>query len=573
MTLRITETPTEVLSGKYRLVFPADRPFAQLSDAHKQPIAELFYLSEVDTTAGKDDTTGLLGNWQIDRRKGEVILSLRVTSSIWQEKIYRFHCFEDRIVYEIEVRGQAQVTDIHFFGGYFSGNLRWGSGFFWSGQKFTRGFNPEPNTDEEITFSPAENQKIDLMGVPVPGRGDWFFTPVPFCFGFEANTGWIGLGVETPSGRNSFTQFTYRGARGAFFLELACEGHMQVQGGVKLPAIGINFGRDGYDVLEKHVHSLREQQFAPRRPLSPRPEWWYGPIFCGWGAQCYLANQHGGRAPDFARQEHYEVFLRNLDAQHLHPKIVVIDDKWQAAYGLNTVDAEKWPDMRGFIHERHLAGQKVLLWLKAWDPEGVPVEECITNAAGKGLAVDPTHPGFVSRMQETMRNLLGADGFDADGLKIDFSARIPSGPGMRMAKDTWGLELMREYLGLIYTSVKSAKAEALVMAHTPHPYLADVVDMIRLNDINTGRPIPPAMTHRARVARTACPEALIDTDNWPMPNKSAWAEYIKLQPQLGIPALYFDRGIDATGELLDEADYQLIRSTWQNYANLRQGGG
>ena len=569
MTLMIAEKPLEVRSGNYRLVFPADRPFAHLMNAQSQLVAELFYLSSVDSLGGSDDTTGM-GAWLVEQRPDQIVLTLHTTSSVWLDKIYRFRCFEQRIVYEIEVYGKAQVTDIHYFGGYFSGNLRWGSGFFWSGQNFTKGFNPEPNTDEEITFSPAENQKIDLLGVPVPGRGDWFFTPPPFCFAFESEASWIGLGVEAKPGDNTYTQFRYQGSRGAFHLTLACEGHFPVDGGKILPAIGIDFGEDAYEMLQKHTQALREQHFVyPPREQS-KPAWWRGPIFCGWGAQCFLANQRAGRAPDFATQAHYDEFMHNLDANHLHPAIVVIDDKWQAAYGTNSIDTQKWPDLPGFIRERHAAGQKVLLWLKAWDPEGLPMEECICNAAGRPLAVDPTHPGLRRRIQECIRMLLSADGLDADGFKIDFSARIPSGPGMRLAGEAWGLELMRTYLGLIYTSAKAAKPEALVMSHTPHAYLADVVDMIRLNDINTGRPIPAAMSHRARVARIACPEALIDTDNWPMPNKTAWAEYVAMQPELGIPALYFDRGIDATGELFNEADYQLIRDTWDRYRGMIQ---
>ncbi len=565
----IVENPLEVRSGKYRLVFPADRPFAQLFCGEGKPVAELFYLSQVDCLAGMDDTTSL-GTWQVEQQGEQVVLSLRAASAVWGEKVYRLRCFEERIVYKVEVAGNGAVTDIHYFGGYFSGNLRWGSGFFYSGQNFRQGFTPEPNVDEVLGFSPAEQQKIDLMGVPVPGRGDWFFTPAPFCFAFEGPEGWIGLGVEAEPGNNAYTQLTYQGMRGAFYLTLKCEGHLKVEERATLPAIGIDFAGDAYQTLEKHVRAWREGGGTAGSGRHTRPDWWYGPIFCGWGAQCYLASRQGGRAPDAATQVNYNEFMQKLNAHDLHPGIVVIDDKWQAAYGLNSVDRQKWPDLKGFIAGRHAAGQKVLLWLKAWDPEGVPAEECITNAAGIPLAVDPTNTIFRERMRNIVFDLISGGGMDADGFKIDFSARIPSGPGMHLAGEAWGLELMRAYLDLIYSSARAAKADALVMSHTPHPYLADVVDMIRLNDVNTGGPILAAARHRARVARIACPDALIDTDNWPMPNKQAWAAYTALQPDLGIPALYFDRGIDATGEVFDEKDFQLVRDTWERYRRMRQ---
>ena len=71
----------------------------------------------------------------------------------------------------------------------------------------------------------------------------------------------------------------------------------------------------------------------------------------------------------------------------------MIDDKWQATYGGNEPDAAKWPDLRGWIADRHERGQHVLLWWKAWDPEGLPAELCIRRPDGVPVALDPTNPG------------------------------------------------------------------------------------------------------------------------------------------------------------------------------------
>lgn len=296
--------------------------------------------------------------------------------------------------------------------------------------------------------------------------------------------------------------------------------------------------------------------------------WWREPIFCGWGAQCNVARQRGGRAPEYARQALYEGFLATLAAHGVHPGTVVIDDKWQTTYGENAVDEAKWPDLRGFVAARHAAGQHVLLWLKAWDPDGVPPEECVRNAAGLPVAVDPTNPAFEHRFRAAIRRMLDAEGYDADGFKLDFSARIPSGPGMLKYGDAWGLELMRCYLGILYDEAKRVKPDALIITHTPHPYLADVTDMIRLNDINTGSDVLAAMRRRAQVARLACPHALIDTDNWPMPDRATWRAYTRLQPKLGVPALYCATHMDATGEALEDEDYALIRDVWRDYRRM-----
>lgn len=122
--------------------------------------------------------------------------------------------------------------------------------------------------------------------------------------------------------------------------------------------------------------------------------------------------------------------------------------------------------------------------------------------------------------------------------------------------------MMRLWLSILYTQSKAIKPDALIMSHTPHPYLADVVDMIRLNDINIGQDVNRAMLHRARVAKAAIPEAIIDTDNWPITDKDAWRRYLPLQPELGVPSLYYATHIDFTGEPLTEDDYDLIRQVW-----------
>jgi hypothetical protein len=161
--------------------------------------------------------------------------------------------------------------------------------------------------------------------------------------------------------------------------------------------------------------------------------------------------------------------------------------------------------------------------------------------------------------------MLSPEGYDADGFKIDFTARIPSGPGIHVHGNVWGLELMRLYLEILYTEAKKTKAEALVMAHAPHPYLADLLDMLRLNDINKDKDVLTAMKLRAQVARIACPDALIDTDNWPVKDRDTWRKYLVLQPELGVPSLYFASHIDTTKEPLEAEDYQLIRAVWAQH--------
>ncbi len=558
------EGSLSVKAETYILAFAVDRPFVYLDDPSGCRIAELFVLSSVHPLHDRDDTVGV-GRWRWEESPGEIVFSLEVASSVWQSKIYRFRCRPRRFLYEIEIVGEGRLAEAHYFGGYFSGQARWGSGFFRSGQSFRRGFNPEPNSQEVNYFVPSAGSVIDLTGVPLPGKAGWFFTPPPFCYAFLANQGWLGVGVEAAPGANRYTEFSYSGELNSFYLTLAYEGHTSVAGRYRLPALGFDFGDDEYDVLRAHVRALGLGGHLGPARARVKPAWWHEPIFCGWGAQCGAAVLEGGRAPDYGRQALYESVLATLEQNGVCPGIVVLDDKWQATYGDNLVDPAKWPDLRGFVRNQHSLGRRVLLWLKAWDPEGLPAEECISNAAGLTLAVDPTNPAYVHRLCASIKTMLGPDGYDADGFKIDFSARIPSGPGMHLHGDTWGLELMHTYLGVLHDEAKRIKPEALIMAHTPHPYLSGLLDMIRLNDINVDKNVGRAMTLRARIAAIACPDALIDTDNWPIRDKAAWRAYTSLQLSLGIPSLYYGSHIDSTGELLEEEDYALLRDTWAEY--------
>jgi hypothetical protein len=136
---------------RYSLTFAADRPYARLQDGGNRPLAELFLLSSVHPLHGRDDTTGI-GQLTVSEGEQETIISWTATSSVWSEKHYRFRCRPDRFRYEMEVVGQGQLAEVHPFGGYYSGNLRWGSGYFYSGQSFRQGFNPEPNVDEQNDF-------------------------------------------------------------------------------------------------------------------------------------------------------------------------------------------------------------------------------------------------------------------------------------------------------------------------------------------------------------------------------------------------------------------------------------
>jgi hypothetical protein len=164
-------------------------------------------------------------------------------------------------------------------------------------------------------------------------------------------------------------------------------------------------------------------------------------------------------------------------------------------------------------------------------------------------------------LREVVLRMLGGDGLDADGLKVDFTARTPAGRALTPPGGTWGIALLHELLAVVYGAAKDAKPDALVITHTPHPSFVDVTDMIRLNDMISGD-VVEQMTARAEIVRAACPELPIDTDDWRVPNKREWRAFLERKPELGVPSLYYATHIDNTGEELDEDDYAALRRVW-----------
>jgi hypothetical protein len=506
--------------------------------------------------------------------EGGLRLTTTLRSTAWAAKRLVLEAFEDWFQAWVEIEGEGDVTDCRLFGSDFTGDHR-GPAFYRSARHFRTIFNPEPS-ELERRCTPADTPSaIDVVGTSLPGMRHWFFTPPPFCLGATPNVAdqdpssipagpWLTMGLAVQPGEHHFTGFAYEPAEDGFSVRLSYEGHLRIRGSWRSPAIIFGFGADDpYEGIRQYVERLEALDLVAPGLQRIRPDWWRRPIFCGWGAQCHLGQQAGRPASLFATEQHYDKFLAQLEQRGLQPGTIIIDDRWQAAYGTGEVDTAKWPDLKSWIAARHQAGQRVLLWWKAWDPEGLDPALTVRDALDRPVSVDPSNPAYETRLNEIIESLLGEQGLDADGFKIDFTARTPSGPSLRHAGDVWGTELLHRLLTIIYRASKRSKPDALIITHTPNPYFRTVTDMIRLNDVNTKQPVLPQMWHRAKVARAACPDALIDADNWQMPDRATWRSYLAVQPEIGVPSLYYATHVDLSSESFEEGDYAAIAQSWE----------
>jgi hypothetical protein len=521
------------------------------------PLLSLSLLSQLDTTDGRDETLAIL---EPEAGDGTIVVERR--STLWDRAWLELRCLDSALEVHTYVRGSGALTEVRLLGGR---SVIAGAplGRVLSGTAARTLFSPNPE-DGVLPFRPpAEGAVTGVLGEGEPGRGRWLFTPAPLYFALGDGEQWVDLGIAASVEELRFAEVAWQSAANGFSLTLDYDGQTEVEGEFRAPVLVVTHGvGDTYAGLRRHRLDLATRGFAPPPHERTQPGWWREPIFCGWGAQCHLAGLSGRAAADYATQEHYDGFLAQLEEHDVRPGTIVLDDKWQATYGRNEPDTGKWPDLRGWIAARHERGQHVLLWWKAWDPEGLPDVLCIRNSDGLPVALDPNSPAACQTLADVVTELLSPAGLDADGLKVDFTGRTPSGRSLEHADGAWGIALLHELLAVVYRAAKAAKPDALVITHTPHPSFVDVTDMIRLNDVVGGQELVPQMQFRADVVRAACPELLIDTDDWRVPDKASWRAFLDVKAGIGVPSLYYASHLDATGEELDEDDYAAVRRAW-----------
>ncbi|MBD0329711.1 MAG: hypothetical protein ICV64_06365 [Thermoleophilia bacterium] len=562
-------------SPRYRLELDGRGLRATLTSPAGDRWAVLRPLAALDRPDGVDETVSVASP-RISRDGAATTITVERRSTVWDRAGVTLHCGEEAIEVRAWVAGSGRLADVHLLGGR---SLIPGAptGFLPSGSSFRTLFSPNPGDPARLVRAAGETAVVGVSGDEEPGRGHWFFTPAPLYLALttaegvsepddDVAGGWLGVAIAAPVGDLTFVQLTYQPADRAFSLRLDYEGHTRVDGEFTAPAVVLTPGMpDPYTGLRAHRADLVRRGAAPEPRPRAAPRWWSAPIFCGWGAQCHLAATTGRRAAELATQENYDRFLEHLEGHDVVPGTVVVDDKWQEAYGTCVPDPSKWPDLKGWIAGRHARGQHVLLWWKAWDAEGLPDDLCVRGPGGRPVVVDPSNPVAREALAEAVTRVLAPEGLDADGLKIDFTARTPSGRALSYRGPAWGVALLHELLAVVYAAAKAAKPDALVITHTPHPGFVDVTDMIRLNDmlrLKDPGPVPavvPQMRYRANVVRAACPELLVETDDWCVPDRETWRAYQTIKHELGVPSLYYATHFDRTGEELALEDYEALR--------------
>ena len=484
-------------------------------------------------------------------------------SSIWDKKIYTLIIEEENLIYSVKVHGSGKLGKVMYLNE---------SDFNTSGY-----YLPAIHGEGEVNphYLMTKSCINDLM----------FLTPPPLCYIFdmEQNPMITGVGLLTEKGKYNFDYFNYeyKDNRCSFVTDFY--EYTKVCGEFELPSIIVNVGKNEEDILRKYADYHYVHGYCNKDEKKPF-KWWYGPLFCGWGDQwvCLTkkqekdinwAEQIEGKpveeiiasALDASNENEYRKMLNSCKEKDITITAVIIDDKWQKEYGTLEADTNKWPDMRKFIDECHSKGLKVKLWVKLWNCEGLPDEECVLKD-GKAIYVDPTSPEYIKRLEKSLYRLLSNDEgcYNADGFKLDFANVMPLGEGLQIhEKGVYGIELLKRLLSLFYKISKQIKPDALISTSCAHPYFREVTDMFRLHDYyaasNNGF---SNLQARTMLGTTMLgDDILVDTDGMSGARRRDAMLGFRNCTKFGIPDLY---GVELFSFLSDD-DWKEVSEIYKNY--------
>lgn len=487
------------------------------------------------------------------------------SSDLWEKKEYIIRCYDDRFEYSVRLTGEGDIDTISYFSGDFN------EPYPGSVYEFDTYFTPMAswNGINQYHFSSMEDMD------------DYSRFMVPPMFVYSCTTCGISdkavFALAADKGEHNFTHFYYKTTahhpthQNRFRFWIDPHGHMTVNGIWESPRVLCYTAKDDLGALKFYSDYYFDSGIArPKDPAEKKPRFWHGPIACGWIEQAaYQFNyENDTDVIHHANEKVYRNFVGELERREFHPKLLIIDDKWQQTYGNQIPDKSKFPDLRGFIDEmRKKHGIYTMLWFKLWDAEGLPEDECVWDERCGGYVCDPSNPKYRARLRDILHTLISDDDgcANAYGLKLDFAPLQPMGRKAITHSGQFGVELMLELIRFIHDTVKEIKPEAIINASPCHPLFTEYCDHARLNDYYPYlRHCFEEMKTRTEFYEAAMPGVLIDTDGAAFSTYRDTVRFMKLAPTLGIPDLYCVSPMPCL-EITDE-DWASVANIWREYS-------
>ena len=570
-----TPPPTSVDEPQYSvLVQPGNPPRLTVERDHES----IFVLPLVAGLASNTKEEHLTNvEFSLHQTQGDAWeLNATAQSDLWNSRRFQWRFFPDRIEFQQFANGHGKIGRAYFLSNGVSNRWDKGTtpGHEWATTIYAdRYFAPNPNHANQFEFNIAMPQ---ILGFSVarepqseedfrPERMTGIFAPPPLFLAFHMDRTWSGIGIGATPGDYQFPALEYTGSRYAgasFFVDYM--GYRAIDGDFASPVLAINFAYDPLDTLQSYTAWLDKSGFSTQ-PENHDALWHQLPIFCGWAEQTVESVPEGIAPNTKATQANYEKWLTILDQRKLPVGTIVIDDKWQQAYGTFEVDQKKWPDMKAFVAAQHAKGRHVLLWVPVAETDGLPEPLCVkapSQGQSKCVIADVGNPAYEDYLRSRIRHLIQDIGID--GFKEDWVG-APAAPGLPLTGSVTGIEFVRRFQWILYGEAHKWKPDAMVETQTVNALFRESSDLIRLNDIwYATRNVADVLRLRARIANISG-WPLVDTDNASSTTLKDWWSYMQAQPSIGVPALYFVTRTESTQESPSREQWDALVDLWESY--------
>jgi hypothetical protein len=571
-----SKPPTHIVEfPQYAVLFlpsedPANPPRLSITSDHETTFV-VPVVSGLDSDTQREHLSAILAT-QRTSSAGTSEIEATATSNLWSDRRFVWRFFSDRIEFQQFASGHGKLGKNYFLSSGVS--HRWDKGttegLLWDATIYAdRYFSPSPNHANQFEFNIAMPQ---ILGFSVgrqsdseedfrPERITGIFAPPPLFLAFHMNKSWTGIGIGAKPGDYQFPALEYTGSRYAgasFFVDYM--GYRAIDGDFASPVLAFTFASDPLDALEHFTNWLDRSSFSTHS-TTPDIPWHHLPIFCGWAEQTVETIPFGIAPNTMATQANYEKWIAILEQRALPVGTIIIDDKWQQAYGTFEVDQKKWPDMKGFVAAQHAKGRHVLLWVPVADTDGLPPNLCVM-VQGKCVIADVGKPEYEAYLRPRIQHLVSEIGID--GFKEDWVG-APAAPGLPLTGPATGIEFVRRFQWILWSEAHASKPDAMVETQTPNALFRESSDLIRLNDIwYATRDVPEVLRLRARISHISG-WPLVDTDNASSTTLKNWWSYMQAQPSIGIPALYFVSKTEATQETPSPQQWADLANLWRSY--------
>ncbi len=402
----------------------------------------------------------------------------------------------------------------------------------------------------------------------------WMVAPPPHIMSFGDNNGWFGLSVPEPMP----VVYTHVQCKKTIF-SLTFSSYSPGHDNDRMPRVYIDAGlADSKSIINMHLQHAESLNLIDTNKKTY--SWWYNPIYCTWGDQCYLSKV------DKTAHFNEEALLTFADGiRTIYPGEVnyIIDDGWfnnLGDYRQKESEFGSADDFKNTIAKLKAKGFRVILWFTPfWTKVESEVEiehpEYLVRAKNGDIYRDMHNRGILDYSRQDVRDYIQQlinfmlDTLDADGFKIDMNFSHPLMTDITLHDATWGYGSLMwlNVAKFIHKNATAIKPDAFVTISGIESYLQPYTSSVRLNDLFDFYHAE-AWYNRAELVTRLMPNVPIDVDGWPSSVEKI-REYQFVSPVFGAPVTYYINGVDILSVKMTDVDYNRMASVWHVYSQAR----